>query len=277
MFDNYLRVIKRADEFALGIGKCRIETADNPIFLFTTLRILRITSGSGIWRVGARELHIKKGDIVFVNNVEPRQFIKIFDSPIEADVFALSPSLLSLETSLFSLFYGDIPTPVIDNCSELGKTADMLLTNILELSLKENKDISASAIHLILSAACLIKARIGDNSNEPRKARSKDGAYLIARAIAIISKELADIEDVSDIAKRVGLCREHFTVLFKRYAGTPPALYLRRARLERTIYLLKSEGVSVLDAALASGFSSSSGFYRAFGAEFKDSPRSFLK
>ena len=272
MFDNYLYVAKRGGVFAAGIGKCKIEGSDNPFFLFTTLRILRVTHGSAKWRVGAKLLELHTGDIVFVNNAEPRRFVCVEDAPFEADVFALSPALLSMETSLFSLFYGGITSPIVKGGSQIGKKVSQILDTVQDLS-KESGDFSDTAVHLLLSAACLIKTEF----KATEKSVSVSSAYAVARAIALISEELESIEDVSDVARRVGLSREHFSVLFVKLAGTTPALYLRRARLERVIYILKCENVNILDAALACGFSSSSGFYRAFSSEFGISPRELLK
>lgn len=272
MFDSYLYVAKRDGTFAAGIGKCTIYGSDNPVFLFTTLRILMVKSGAARWRVGSRVLELGAGDIVFVNNAEPRQFVAVDDAPFEADVFALSPALLSMETSLFSLFYGGIASPIIKTDSQIGKKVAQILNTVREMA-EENGDFRGAMIHLLLSAACLIKT----NFEGSEQTFSISSASAVAKAVALISEDLPQISDVSDLAKRLGLTREHLSVIFKHFVGTTPAVYLRRARLERVIYMLKREDINVLDAAICCGFSSSSGFYRSFQSEFGVSPKHFLK
>ena len=275
-FDRYTYVAKRNGSFAAGIGSCRITSSQNPVFLFTTLRILRVNRGSGEWRVGSKVLKIQTGDIVFVNNAEPRQFVSIDSAPLEADVFAISPAILAMEPTLLSLFYGGVKTPIVKSDSEIGRSVSCILDTVKAQTPGE-EDRSNATVHLLLGAACLIKHAI--SLQEPAKyaALPANGAVAVAQAIAMMANRLEELADVSELAHEVGISRSHFSVLFKQFTGTTPALYLRRARLERVIYLLKCENVNVLDAALACGFASSSGFYRAFTSEFGVSPKEFLR
>ena len=275
-FDRYTYVAKRNGVFAAGIGSCRITSSQNPVFLFTTLRILRVNQGSGEWRVGAKVLKIQAGDIVFVNNAEPRQFVSIDDAPLEADVFAISPAILAMEPTLIALFYGGVRTPIVKSDSEIGKSVVCILDTV-KAQLPNEADQSNAIVHLLLGAACLIKHAISLQQPVADASLPATCAIAVAQAIAMISNRLEELADVSEIAQKVGISRSHFTVLFKQFTGTTPALYLRRARLERVIYLLKCENVNVLDAALTCGFSSSSGFYRAFTSEFGVSPKEFLR
>ncbi len=226
--------------------------------------------------MGAKVLKIQTGDIVFVNNAEPRQFMSIDDAPLEADIFALSPAILALEPTLISFFYSGVKTPIVKSDSEIGRSVACILDTVKARASSE-EDLSNATVHLLLGAACLIKHSI--SLQEPAKyaVLPANGAVAVAQAVAKIADRLEELSDVSELAHEVGISRSHFSVLFKQFTGTTPALYLRRARLERVIYLLKCENVNVLDAALACGFSSSSGFYRAFTSEFGVSPKEFLR
>ena len=275
-FDRYKYVAKRNGAFAVGIGSCKITSSQNPVFLFTTLRILRVNQGKGEWRVGAKVLKLQAGDIVFVNNAEPRQFVSIDDAPLAADVFAISPAILAMEPTLISLFYGGFKTPVIQSDSEIGRSVSGILDTVKE-QIPNDADRSNAIVHLLLGAACLIKHELSRQLPATHTPLTPNGAVAVAQAIAMIADRSDEIADVSELAHEVGISRSHFSVLFKQFTGTTPALYLRRARLERVIYLLKCENMNVLDAALACGFASSSGFYRAFTSEFGVSPKEFLR
>ena len=103
-----------------------------------------------------------------------------------------------------------------------------------------------------------------------------DVALTVSKALSYISDHLSEDLSIKALARTFGLSREYFTVIFKRYTGTSPATYIKRARIDRVIYLLKTEKINILDAALESGFGSSSGFYKAFSSVCGMSPMAFL-
>ncbi|MCF7689944.1 MAG: helix-turn-helix transcriptional regulator [Cephaloticoccus sp.] len=74
------------------------------------------------------------------------------------------------------------------------------------------------------------------------------------------------------VAEKCGVSREHFIRQFSaRYRESPGAL-LRRLRLEHARAMLLSTQLSVQDIALASGFTSSNTFCRAYRLKFGQSP-----
>ncbi len=78
--------------------------------------------------------------------------------------------------------------------------------------------------------------------------------------------------NLKGVAQKCGISREHFIREFStRYAESPGAL-LRRLRLEHARAMLVATAFSVQDVALASGFSSSNNFCRAYRGKFGKSP-----
>jgi transcriptional regulator GlxA family with amidase domain len=78
--------------------------------------------------------------------------------------------------------------------------------------------------------------------------------------------------NLKDVAARCGVSREHFIREFStRYRESPGAM-LRRLRLEHARTLLAASSLSVQDVALASGFTSSNTFCRAYRRKFARSP-----
>lgn len=69
------------------------------------------------------------------------------------------------------------------------------------------------------------------------------------------------LEHAADVA---GFSKYHFSRLFKQYTGTTFYDYLTLRRIRRAEELLSSSGYSIIDVALASGFSSTAAFNRTF-------------
>jgi AraC-like DNA-binding protein len=78
--------------------------------------------------------------------------------------------------------------------------------------------------------------------------------------------------NLKGVAQKCGVSREHFIREFSaRYRESPGAM-LRRLRLEHARGMLRTTDLSVQDVALASGFTSSNTFCRAYRGKFGHSP-----
>ena len=100
---------------------------------------------------------------------------------------------------------------------------------------------------------------------------------------AIIQDSLDYIEEnlraeitAQELADRAGFSLFHYYRLFQSAVGMPVMQYIVRRKLLHGIYAV-SRGTAGLDAALAYGFDTYAGFYRAFRREFGHTPSAFLK
>jgi AraC-like DNA-binding protein len=67
----------------------------------------------------------------------------------------------------------------------------------------------------------------------------------------------------------------HFSELFSREVGMPPATYLRRLRLERAQTLLRTTALSATEIAQQSGFNDLAQLSRAFRTAFNTTPSAY--
>lgn len=82
---------------------------------------------------------------------------------------------------------------------------------------------------------------------------------------------------VPQMAALLFLSPNHFSTLFARETGMPPAAYLRRLRLEKARALLDDASLSITQAAQRAGFSDMAHFSRAFRAFYGSSPREYRR
>jgi len=91
----------------------------------------------------------------------------------------------------------------------------------------------------------------------------------VARALAYVQGNLQGEVSLDGAAEAACFSKYHFHRIFSGLVGESFADYVRRLRLERAALLLEQRpGMSVTEAALSSGFSSSSVFSRDFAERF---------
>lgn len=101
-------------------------------------------------------------------------------------------------------------------------------------------------------------------------------AYVdrVNRAIDFMLAHLAEPLNLEDVARAARFSPYHFHRIFAAIAQETPHAFLKRARLERAVFLLANRReLSLTDIALECGFSSSSDFSRSFRAHFGVPPR----
>jgi len=105
---------------------------------------------------------------------------------------------------------------------------------------------------------------------------AQNNIYLqrINLVIDHITSNPADHLSLDALAKLAAFSPFHFHRIFKSVTGEAVNQFVGRIRVERAATILRSDpNMAVLDAALAAGYKSASGFSRAFKKQFGLSPR----
>jgi AraC-like DNA-binding protein len=119
----------------------------------------------------------------------------------------------------------------------------------------------------------LARLAAGDAASEDAAEAPPKLAELLEWCEANVGSDIS----VAQLAGRLFFSPAHFSRLFKREIGMPPATYLRRLRLERAREQLESTTLGVAQIALESGFESPAHFSRSFRAYYGSSPLEFRR
>lgn len=94
----------------------------------------------------------------------------------------------------------------------------------------------------------------------------------LARALSIIEGDLDEPMRTSDVAREIGLSPRQLERLFGRYLNCSPKKYRMEMRLNRARELLRQTDMSVINVALACGFTSPSHFSKCYRTRFGSTP-----
>ena len=94
----------------------------------------------------------------------------------------------------------------------------------------------------------------------------------LVEALSHMETHLEDPLACATIAELVGLSQRHFERLFQERLGSTPARFYKRLRLERATALLEQTPMSILQIAVACGFSSAAHFSASYKQLLGSSP-----
>lgn len=122
----------------------------------------------------------------------------------------------------------------------------------------------AGAIHLRAGAE-----RLGAPAGPPpnRNAFERCRAFLEAR--------YTDVEGIGAAARQCNVSPEHFSRLFRRFAGMSAEAFLKRLRINQATRLLQQSSLSVKEIALRAGFNDQFHFSKSFKSEHGVPPTHF--
>ena len=154
------------------------------------------------------------------------------------------------------------------SCSGGTAALDLMLHLIVKDHGEDLADaVSDQFIHGRIRAAA-------DRQPMTEQIRLRTRAPKLASAIDLMQAHIERPLSSSAIAERIGVSRRQLERLFHNHIGESPRDYYMRLRLEHARVLLLETGSSILNVALASGFSSQSHFGACYRRHFGRTPRS---
>ncbi len=253
-------IVRSLDSRYVGYHVSQLTPID---FISSGYCITRIKRGSGVWQIGTEAAKIQTGDFVFLNNLECRRLISS-NEPITIESLWFPTTLCSSTATeeCAQLFYG----------RGRGHTHVIQSQTINEVFERIQAELLSWCSFSLLAALCyeliclsvreydrLLPGALIDSA-----AHDLTDAELVTRSLSYIHSHLADELSVPFLAAEAGMSRSHYTRKFEKYVSLSPAEYIVHCRVTRFLSQYRGAG-NILELAMECGFTSSSGFYKAFG------------
>ena len=239
-------------------------------FISPTLRILRFTEGRADWRIAGRVCRFARGDVVVLNNLVKRNIDRVHTPYITYEMFNFFPAVFS-SSQLWKVFYQEEHLAGAPDLPGYDRTTQLLDQLRDEITGEDLPHKSLCIRNLLNLLAIQFSRVLGDGD-------VADGAiFKLSESIQFLMEHLAEDISVTDLANICAYTPEYYARQFKRYIGISPIQYIINSRIETVMQLARSRQMTIMDAALQTGFRTSSAFYKSFRAYRGMTPTQYLK
>lgn len=248
------------------------------------LEFTAVLEGEMTYQVNGRLYHLRKGDGIFVNTNRFHFGAGILEhGDIPECVFhclRFKPSLLCahpyieerfvnplMYDSRFDALFFPAPGSGMDADDDRGKEwkaqALKRIKAIMELTLNAPDDSALETQSRLYDLWALLLANTINHTGDEKITISRED-LTIKRMLGFIQKNFSKKITLDDIAKEGMVCRSKCCRIFKQVLRISVFDYLLNFRIRQSLGLLRNEGMSIGEVALASGFSAVSYYGEIF-------------
>ena len=208
---------------------------------------------------------VRENDIVVLSRLDERYLAQISGDALVIEYVEFMPMTIHPMQECADFFF-DRPEGFSNVLPRDSVYHGKLVQSFDELrsELSDSKTYQTEYIVHILMGMVIMAARLCGISREKDGAERSDRYNTICRMMVYIKEHIQEDLSRERLAKMFGFSPSYLSRLFREYSGVCLQEYIVQCRVQKAIFLLKTGKYGVLDAALESGFKSSSGFYRAF-------------
>lgn len=269
-FNNYSAPVKFHNATIKAAG--REQRAQH----FPSFRIVSIVEGNAEWLIGNKKYLVKEGDIVILRNSVTRKILNVYPpKDLFLEIFEFLPTSVDDNLIFLSVFYENDSCVV--NCTDsIRKQITGMLQNIKEETHNDMQN-KAEFLKAQLTSILILINRSFPKSSNPSCNTISRNTLAINKASAYILNNLSEDLTVERLAFIVHMSKGYFSKIFRKYVGISVSDYIRQCRILNVIQILNTRRCNILDAALDSGFTSSSGFYKTFKSVTGMTPTRYLQ
>lgn len=260
-----------------------VRTGGDPLSIFADyaaqchwhhdFEVLIADRGGIDYYVNAQRVHLQEGDAILVNGrrlhfgysadrQECHYRFAVFHPLIFGGMAPVSAAIDQLSADSSQDFW------LFSAQTEEGREALRLVDALCRSGAPENALAFLAAACELLNMAIRLNQRSG--------AQADPAWAVMRRMLSFIQQHCTERILLEDIAAAGAVCRSRCCALFREKMYTTPNACLTRYRLSRACTMMQ-EGASITEAALSSGFQSTSYFAETFRRHYGMTPREFRR
>lgn len=243
--------------------------------------IVYTLNGRGTHRVDDTEYHVKGGDVLVVNRncrhtvtpIENLRYVDIMLKPEYVDATLKGTNDIFLLLGLHD--FVELSDKVIKENLLIHFEGDerKKIEGILEWT-REEQSLALPAGGVILhSLLSMLLSLVFRKMTENQRFRFSINDELLG----FIERNCCNHLSIQDIASKCGYTAEHFSRIFKKYAGVSPTEYMTACRMKRAAELLIKTDKTVDMIIEECGFSDRTAFFKKFYSYAQCTPLQFRK
>lgn len=212
---------------------------------------------------------LKQGDILIVNPFERHAYFAT-DKNTRA-FFIMFPNTFT--TQISDMLSNKIFSQTAITNPQLFKETSILIQHIIDhYAVKNYLMLQVDAyISGILTALVAILSK-----NTVMRPFAEKSGELLFTVLKYLHTNFSEQLNTGTIAAAFGYSERHFAKIFRDFTQRSIPDYLTEIRLNNAIALI-SDGESIIDASLKSGFNSIATFHRVFKQKYGMSPKAYIK
>lgn len=245
------------------------------------IEIVYTLNGCGIHRVDDKEYHVKGGDMLIINHncrhtvvpLENLRYVDIMLKPeyVDATLKGSNDIFLLLRFRDFAVFSDMV---IKDNLLiHFDGEERQKIETILEWTrVEQSKTLPAGEL-IIHSMLSMLLSFVFRKMTENQRFRFTINDELLR----FMERNCCNHLSIQEIATKCGYSAEHFSRMFKKYTGVPPAEYLMTCRIKRAKELLLKSDKPIDVLIDECGFSDRTAFFKKFYEHVGCTPLQFRK
>ena len=241
------------------------------------MKFVYIADGRAVWNINGVDTTVEKGNILLFCENDAR-YIKnvISEEPLVIrDVRFSSLTVFPVQNCVGFFFersekFTNILTKECPYYDEL-----VYGFQVIDEEVRSERPWRAERIANVIVSMAITISRIFATETDKKISLANSQYDVVSKAIEYIDNNLKDDLSRDALAKMLYVSPSYLSRIFKEYSGVCLQNYIAEARVKNAIKLIQN-GYRPIDAAFESGFSTSSGFYRAFQAVTGGNPKKFI-
>lgn len=240
------------------------------------MKFVYIADGCAVWNINNSDITVEKGNILLFCENDVR-YIKsvISERPLVIKDVRFSQLTVFPFRNCIDFFFNrtdNFTNLLTKECPFYDDLVDGFA--IIDGEIRSDRTWRAERIANVITSMAITISRIFVTELNKRGTLANSQYDVVCRAIEYIDNNLSGDLSRETLSKALYVSPSYLSHIFKEYNGICLQNYIVEARVKNAIKLIQS-GYRPIDAGFESGFSTSSGFYRAFQAVTGGNPKSF--